>query len=115
MYNFVYLIGRLTKDPEFITTESGKKLSHINLAVQRNYKNKDGIYEVDFIRCALWEGIAARVCEYTHKGDLIAVSGKLRNVIYEDENNEKKYSNEIVVEKVVFLANANKIEKEIIE
>lgn len=113
MYNSVNLIGRLTDEPECVTTDGGKKLCHINLAVQRSYKNKDGIYEVDFIRCTLWEGIAQRVCEYTHKGDLISVSGKIKNTFYESENNEKKYFNDIIIEKVVFLASPNKNKKEI--
>ncbi len=105
MYNSVNLIGRLTKDPEITEAVKGKKVSHITLAVQRNYKNSEGIYEVDFIRCTLWDGIASRVCEYVKKGDLIAVRGQIKNTSYVTENNEKKYSTEIVVEKVVFLSN----------
>ena len=45
MLNQVVLVGRLTKDPEVVNTESGKKVSYINLAVQRPFKNTDGIYE----------------------------------------------------------------------
>ena len=78
MYNTVYLIGRLTKDPEATTTETGKKVMAINLAVQRSYKNSEGIYEADFIRCILWEGIATRTAEYCKKGDLIALRGQIR-------------------------------------
>ncbi len=105
MYNLVSLIGRLTKDPEIITTDNNKKVSRITLAVQRSYKNAEGIYEADFIRCVLWDGIASRVCEFVKKGDLIAVRGQLKSSVYEDDNKEKKYSTEVIVDKVVFLTN----------
>lgn len=110
MYNLVYLIGRLTIDPETTTTESGKKVMSVNLAVQRSYKNSDGIYETDFIKCVLWEGIATRTAEYCKKGDLIAIRGQVRTSSYLAENDEKKYSTEIVVEKVSFLSTKTKEE-----
>ena len=104
MYNSVYLIGRLTKDPEIKETDNNKKVCNITLAVQRSYKNAEGIYETDFIRCSLWEAVASRACEFCHKGDLIAVRGQLRTSSYIAENEEKKYTTEIIVEKLVFLA-----------
>lgn len=104
MYNSVYLIGRLTKDPEIKETDNNKKVCNITLAVQRSYKNAEGIYETDFIRCSLWEAVASRACEFCHKGDLIAVRGQLRTSSYIAENKEKKYTTEIIVEKLVFLA-----------
>ena len=107
MYNTVYLIGRLTKDPEATTTETGKKVMAINLAVQRSYKNSEGIYEADFIRCILWEGIASRTAEYCKKGDLIGLRGQIRTSSYEDQNKEMRYSTDIVAEKVSFLAMAS--------
>ncbi len=108
MYNLVMLIGRLTADPELVTTDKGKKVLTINLAVSRNYKNVDGVYEADFIRCKLWDGIAEKTCEYCHKGDLIAVRGQIRNESYETEDKEKKYITEIIVERLNFLSTSNK-------
>ena len=105
MYNSVYLIGRLTKDPEIKETDNNKKVCNVTLAVQRSYKNAEGIYETDFISCSLWEAVASRACEFCHKGDLIAVRGQLRTSSYIAENEEKKYTTEIIVEKLVFLAN----------
>lgn len=104
MYNSVYLIGRLTKDPEIKETDNNKKVCNVTLAVQRSYKNAEGIYETDFIRCSLWEAVASRACEFCHKGDLIAVRGQLRTSSYIADNEEKKYTTEIIVEKLVFLA-----------
>ena len=111
MHNLVLLIGRLVNEPELVKTETGKKVLTIRLAVQRNFKNPDGIYEADFIRCKLWDGIAERTCEYCHKGDLIAVRGQLRAESYEDEKKEKKYITEVLVDRLNFLV-TNK-EKEI--
>jgi single-strand DNA-binding protein len=48
--NTVVLVGRLTGNPEVTVTENGKHITKILLAVNRNYKNVDGIYETDFIR-----------------------------------------------------------------
>lgn len=108
MYNLVYLIGRLTKNPETTTTESGKKVMSVNLAVQRSYKNSEGIYETDFVKCVLWEGIATRTAEYCKVGDLIAIRGQIRTTTYTNEDEEKKYQTEIVVEKVSFLSTKTK-------
>ena len=112
MYNLVYLIGRLTTEPETNTTENGKKVMSINLAVQRSYKNSDGIYETDFVRCILWDGIASRTAEYCHKGDLIAIRGQIRTSTYETETNEKKFKTEVVVEKISFLSTKPNNDKE---
>lgn len=104
MHNLIYLIGRLTKDPEKVKLESGKTVTTITVAVNRNFKNPDGIYDVDYIRCTLWNGIAESTCEYTQKGDLIGVKGRIQNNNYVDADNNKKYSYEIIADKVSFLS-----------
>ncbi len=103
MYNLTQLIGRLTSNPEISETETGKKVCKITLAVQRSFKNAEGIYEADFIRCTLWDAIATRACEYCHKGDLVAVRGQIRTSNYIDANEEKKNSVEVIVDKLLFL------------
>ncbi|MCH5167773.1 MAG: single-stranded DNA-binding protein [Erysipelotrichales bacterium] len=103
MHNLVYLIGRLSEDPVVKEYDDGKSMLTINLAVQRSFKNEDGIYEVDFIRCILWNGIASHTSEYCKKGDLVGVKGRIQTRSYED-NDEKKYITEVIVDKVSFLA-----------
>ena len=112
MHNNVNLIGRLTKDPEIVVTESNKKVCNIVLAVQRNYKNADGIYEADFIKCTLWDGIADRITEYSHKGDLVAVRGWLKVTVTTKDDGDKRYNVEVIVDKLSFLSSKNNIEKE---
>ena len=72
MHNLVYLIGRLTENPEKKSYDD-KDMLTINLAVQRSFKNEDGIYEVDYIRCVLWNAIATNTSEYCKKGDLVGI------------------------------------------
>ena len=103
MHNIVYLIGRLTEDPEMKDLDDGKSMLTINLAVQRSYKNEDGIYETDFIRCILWNGIATNTAEYCKRGDLVGVKGRLQTRKYE-VNEEVKYITEVIVDRISFLA-----------
>lgn len=113
MHNLVYLIGRLAEDPVVKEYEDGKSILTINVAVQRSYKNEEGLYDVDFIRCILWNGIANHTSEYCKKGDLVGVKGKIQNRSYEDEKGEKKYITEVIVDKISFLA--SKIEEDEID
>ena len=103
MKNIVFLIGRLTEDPEIKTTDTNKKHCIVTIAVQRDFKNSEGIYECDFIKCILWNGIASQVKEYCRKGDLIGIKGRIQNRSY-IENEETKYITEIIVDKVSFLS-----------
>ena len=102
MHNCVYLIGRLTEDPILKETEKSEMVS-INLAVPRSFKNEEGVYETDYIRCILWAGIASNTCEYCKKGDLVGVKGRIQTRSYEVEN-EKKYITEVIVDRISFLA-----------
>ena len=111
MHNLVYLIGRLTKDPVSTKLENGSSVTNITLAVNRNFKNSEGIYEVDYIKCTLWNGIALSTCEYTKKGDLVGVKGRIQNNDYTDEENKKKYSYEIIADKISFLSSKKVEEK----
>ena len=94
--NQVILVGRLTKELEAKELENEKKEVIATLAVSRQFKNKDGIYETDFIPCVLWNGIAQNVNEYCHKGDVIGVRGRLQT----NEDGQVV----IIAEKVTFLS-----------
>lgn len=103
MHNMVYLIGRLVKNPEIKELENGKSVANITLAVQRSFKNEDGVYDTDFINCSLWNGIASNTCEYCKKGDLVGIKGRLQVDCYEHEG-EMRSSMTVVADKVSFLA-----------
>ena len=104
MLNHVVVAGRLTSDPVVEETENGKKVSSITVAVPISYKNVDGTYDTDFIRCTLWGGIAENTCEYCKKGDIVGVKGRIQTSSYETEDGNKKYAMEVVAEKISFLS-----------
>ena len=97
MLNQVLMVGRLVAKPIVKENENGKKVSEITIAVPRSFKNAEGIYETDFIKCTLWNDIAENKVEYCNKGDLISVKGRLQCL----GGNELQ----VVAEKVVFLSN----------
>ena len=110
--NQVILVGRLTSNPEVITTETDKKMTTITIAVTRSFKNSEGIYESDFIRCILWNNIALNTCEYCHTGDVVGIKGRLQTRSYEDEEKVRKMITEVIAEKVTFLSSNKKEEKD---
>lgn len=97
MLNQVVIVGRLVEKPIIEENENGKKVSEITLAVPRNYKNADGIYDTDFIKCTLWNDIAENTVEYCDKGNIVGVKGRLQCL----GGNELQ----LVTEKVSFLSN----------
>lgn len=107
MLNNVLLIGRLTHDPELKNLEDGKKVLDFQLAVQRAFKNVDGIYETDFINITLWQTQAEMLSRYCQKGALLAVRGRLqtRHVLYDDKD---YHTLELIGERVTFLSSGKK-------
>lgn len=81
MNNFVTLIGRLTSTPEVQGSVDGKKYCFINLAINRSYKNSEGVYETDFIPVMLDGSIATNTAEYCKQGDLVGVKGMLQQTL----------------------------------
>ena len=106
--NQVILVGRLSQDPEYEITETGKKRTIINIAVTRGFKNSEGKYETDFIRCVLWNGMASATKDYCHTGDTIGIKGRVQNSSYVNDQNETKYITEIIAERISFIASSNK-------
>ena len=110
MLNQIVLIGRLTKEVEKETI-GDKNFAKINLAVNRSYKNSEGVYETDFIDIELWNSIAENTAEYCRKGDLIGIKGRLETETYEAEDGTKKTKMVIKAEKVTFLSSQPKPER----
>lgn len=103
MFNKVILIGRLTKDPESRKTTNGNINTTFTLAVNRNYKTKEGEQETDYIGCSAWNNLAENIAKYCTKGMLVAVEGRLQIRNYEKEGT-KRYLTEILVENIQFLS-----------
>lgn len=104
--NVIILTGRITKDLELRETTSGTKVLQFNIAVQRDYKNKDGIYDADFINCQAFNKTAEMISKYFKKGSRIGVQGKLQNNNYEKDG-VMIYRDLVNVLTVEFLDNKN--------
>lgn len=98
MMNSVQLIGRLTKDIDLRYTQSGTAVGSFNLAVERNFKNADGERETDFIRCQIWRKAAENIAKFTKKGSLVGLEGKLQTRNYENNQGQRVYVTEVVIE-----------------
>ena len=111
MLNQVVMVGRLVSTPEVKELESGKKVSNITLAVQRPYKNTEGVYETDFVDCTLYDGVAQNTSEYCKKGDVVGVKGRIQTDLYEKDGEKKKATN-LIAEKITFLSSSKEHIKE---
>ncbi|RCW57399.1 MULTISPECIES: single-stranded DNA-binding protein [Halanaerobium] len=102
MLNRIVLIGRLTRDPELRYTSNGTPVCNFTLAVERNYTNRNGDRDVDFINIVTWRGLAENCARHLGKGRLVGVDGSLQ--IRKSENNNRTYINpEVNADNVRFL------------
>lgn len=102
MLNIAAIVGRLGKDPELRTTQSGKSVTSFSLAVQRGKKNQNGEYESDWIDVQAWGTTAEFICKYFQQGQLMAVSGRIQMRVYTDRDGKARKAVEIVAQDVSF-------------
>ncbi|MDQ7113932.1 single-stranded DNA-binding protein [Staphylococcus simulans] len=107
MLNRVVLVGRLTKDPEFRTTPSGVDVATFTLAVNRNFKSKNGEQQADFINCVVFRKQAENVNNYLNKGSLAGIDGRLQSRSYENAEGQRVFVTEVVCDSVQFLEPKN--------
>ncbi|CAK1249325.1 single-stranded DNA-binding protein [Fructobacillus fructosus] len=98
MINRVVLTGRLTKDVELRYTQSGVAVGSFNLAVQRPFKTADGERESDFINAVIWRKAAENFANFTGKGALVAIEGRLQTRNYENNAGQRVYVTEVAVD-----------------
>lgn len=101
--NIAVLQGRLTKDVEVRYTDTGKVIANFTLAVNRPFADKDGQREADFIPVVLWNKTAEAAGNNVHKGDRLAVIGRIQVRNYTDKNGAKRYVTEVVGDKIEFI------------
>lgn len=95
MINRAILTGRLTKDAELKVTQSGLSVATFTLAVNRHSKAKG---DADFINCVIWRKAAENFCNFTSKGSLVGIDGRIQTRSYENKSGQKVYVTEIVVD-----------------
>ena len=103
--NSVKLIGRLGKDPEVRTFDSGKKMATFSIATTDSYKNQKGekVSDTQWHTIVIWGKLADVAGKYLQKGNEIAVEGKLVHRVYETSAKEKRYITEINVNEMLML------------
>lgn len=103
--NRVMLVGRLTRDPELRSTNSGAYLCRFTLASNRTIfqKDADNREEVGFFDCVAWGKLAEVISKYTQKGKRVGVDGSLRFSSWEGNDGKKQSKVEIFVENFQFL------------
>ncbi|MGN8809129.1 single-stranded DNA-binding protein [Absicoccus porci] len=102
MINRIVLTGRLTRDLELRRTQSGTSVVSFTLAVDRNFR-REGQPEADFINCVAWNRQAETMAQYLHRGSLIGVDGRLQTRNYENQQGQRVYVTEVVVDNFTFL------------
>ncbi len=105
--NKVLLVGRLTRDPELRTTQSGIAVARFTIAVNQNFTNRNGERGTDFINCVVWERQAANIAKYCHKGSLVSAEGRITTRSYDAQDGTKRYVTEVTCENVNFLSSKN--------
>lgn len=105
--NKIILVGRLTKDPEVRSTSTGVMTANFTVAVNRNFKNKDGNYDADFLPCVAFRNQAEFISKYFKKGNMICLDGRVQTRSYDAQDGTKRYVTEVVVENVEFVGGKN--------
>lgn len=101
--NVACFIGKLTADPVVTMTPKGTKNCSFSIAVNRKYKNADGSYPVDFIRCVAWRNTAVFIETYFKKGNNIGINGSIQTRTYQEKNTGKTITVvEVVVDNAYF-------------
>lgn len=101
MFNRVYLLGHLGRDPEIRSTASGTPVGNFSIATNHKWRDREGNQheEVEWHHIVVWGRQAEIAGQYLNKGRLVFIEGRLRTQSWEDrQSGEKRYRTEIVCE-----------------
>ena len=104
--NRVFLIGRLTHDPELRYTPNGSAVTDLRMAINRHFTTKDGDRREDtlYIDVVVWNRQAETCCQYLKKGRLVEVTGRSQERTFQAQDGSERRSVELVAYRVQFLA-----------
>ena len=109
MINSVTLIGRTTAMPNIRTISGDKKVATFTIAVNRNYKNKNGDYDTDFIPIIAYRSVDF-ISKYVGKGDMVGIRGSISVRSYEKDG-QKRTATEVLAEEVQLIPTNARTEK----
>ena len=104
--NKVFLIGRLSRDPELRHTTNGTAVCQINVAISRPVA-QGREPETDFINVTVWNKPAENVARYLSKGRQVAIEGRIQTRSYDNNEGKRTYVTEVIANNVEFLGSAN--------
>ena len=102
MLNKIFIMGRLTRDPELRRTQGGNAVTSFALAVDRDFKSADGTKETDFIDVVAWRNTAEFAAKYFTKGRMAVVEGRLQMRDWTDKEGNKRRIAEVVADNIYF-------------
>ena len=102
MLNHITIMGRLVRDPELRSTQSGTSVASFTVAVDRDYQSGGSEKQTDFIECVAWRGTGEFVSKYFRKGSMIVVAGRLQSRKWQDRDGNNRISWEVVSDSVYF-------------
>ena len=103
MLNHIVIMGRLTRDPELRTTQSGVSVASFTVAVDRDFGGRDGSErQTDFFDCSAWRQTGEFVSKYFHKGSMIVVSGRMQSRKFQDRDGNNRTAWDIQADNVYF-------------
>ena len=105
--NKVVLVGRLTRDPEVRSSSNGMQNARFSVAVNRNFKNREGNYDADFISCVAFGRTAEFIGKYFKKGSMIGIEGRIQTGSYDAQDGTKRYTTDVAVDNVEFVGGRN--------
>jgi single-strand DNA-binding protein len=107
--NKVILIGNLGADPELKYTPSNRPVCNLSVATNEVFKDKAGQRQerTEWHRVTVWGEQAEHCSKYLSKGRSVYVEGRLQTRSWDDKEGKKRYSTDIVADRVVFLSGAS--------
>ena len=103
MINNVVLVGRMTKEAELRYTPSNIAVATFTLAVNRDFKSENGEREADFINVVMWRQAAENLANWTKKGSLVGVTGRIQTRNYDNQQGQRVDVTEVVAERFQLL------------
>ena len=103
--NKVILVGRLGQDPKLAYTSSGSPVANFSIATNENYTDREGnkVEKTDWHRIVVFGPQAEPCSNYLGKGSQVLIEGRLQTRQWEDQQNQKRYTTEIVAQRVQFM------------
>lgn len=109
--NKFQFMGRLTREPEAKFTTNNKPVTTFSIAVNRRFADQNGERKADFFNITAYGKLAEFCSKYYKKGQQVLVEGRIQNRTWEDQNGQKRYATDYIVENVYFADSSKNIKE----